>query len=335
MAASEHFQSMVTNQHPQRAASRLGCPHVATLAIQALLTIPGNAYANVGTPLMIASAFHLVIGNTVIGLIEAAILAWLLQARFWKAALLMILGNYVAWWACGFLFPALEWIVNSLLGTNPLLNVKAVIAAAAVAAFFASLAIEAPFSYLVGYRPWSRRGQAIPSRRRFLLSHVLAQAVTYALLALWYTSASTASLLWIEVRSAVPPQLPKGTILFKDSLGRVARIPLRGGAVELLKGQTLEAKQSDFWSARMLDPNSDWTIRMSYWQTGVVAEHKSGTELRVALNTPLINWRSSNATVLPGGFLVYQLGKQIVVLDMNRRVIAPLVAGTEPHVTLE
>jgi hypothetical protein len=65
------------------------------------------------------------------------------------------------------------------------------------------------------------------------------------------------------------------------------------------------------------------------------AEHKHGSRLYVALETPLVTWNASNATVLPGGYVVYQLGKQIVVLDVNGPAMAPFAMGPEPHVVLE
>jgi hypothetical protein len=300
-----------------------------------LLLFPRTANANAGTPLMLAGAFHLLLGNAAIGLIEAAILAWFLRARFWKAALVMVIGNYVAWWSCGALLPSIERLTALFLDPNPLLNIGAVIKSTIVAAFIASLIIEAPFSYLAACIRWTRREERKPTLLRFAFTHIAAQSATYALLVLWYSSASETSLLRVPVQPDILRRLPNGSVRFTDTSGNLARIPLRGGPAELLGAIASITSRYELRSARTLDPDSDWTVHTTDWATALVAEHKNGSRLYVALETPLVTWSASNATVLPGGYVVYQLGEQIVVLDVNGPAIAPLTMGTEPYVVLE
>jgi hypothetical protein len=45
-------------------------------------------------------------------------------------------------------------------------------------------------------------------------------------------------------------------------------------------------------------------------------------------------WFSRCATVLPGSLVVYQLGEQIVVLDLERRQLGLLAKGRSPVVAL-
>ncbi|MHB1458903.1 MAG: hypothetical protein ACYC0V_18485 [Armatimonadota bacterium] len=52
------------------------------------------------------------------------------------------------------------------------------------------------------------------------------------------------------------------------------------------------------------------------------------------LETPFVQWESRYATVLPGDQVVYQLGKQIVILDLNSRRIGLIAYGRSPVVRL-
>ena len=73
----------------------------ALTAILALLPLP--ALANAGTPLMWLTMFHLVIGNTFVGLIEALCYARLFKAPIGKSILMLITANYASAWT-GVLF---------------------------------------------------------------------------------------------------------------------------------------------------------------------------------------------------------------------------------------
>jgi hypothetical protein len=81
-----------------------------------------------------------------------------------------------------------------------------------------------------------------------------------------------------------------------------------------------------------------WTISLRYWAAGGVRAEKPATgECRqFALEVPFImDWQARNATVLPGELLIYQLGQQIVVLDIERRKIGLVAMGRGPVVVLE
>ena len=326
---------MHARQNLPMVAGRKAFEHVAVWLPPLALAIPSTASANAGTPLMWAGALHLFLGNAVIGLIEGAILAWLLRARFGRAIFVMVIGNYVAWWCCAACSPIIERLVTGYLGPLPLLKVGVLVRDTVAATFVASLVIEAPFSYLATCVRSARKEDRGPKFLRFTFSHIAAQSTTYALLLLWYSHASQTSLLRIQVQPDLRSRLPNGSLQFRDSRGNLVKTALRGGAVEPLNANGQLIAQQPFPPARTLDLNSGWTVHTTDWATALVAESRNGARLFVALETPLINWKATDATVLPGGYVVYQLGAQIVVLDMNKRTIAPLVAGTEPYVILD
>lgn len=83
---------------------------------------------------------------------------------------------------------------------------------------------------------------------------------------------------------------------------------------------------------------SNWTIRLGYWAAGGVRAEKPATgERRIfALEVPfLMDWQARNATVLPDDVLIYQLGQQIVALDIERKRVGLVAMGRGPVVVLE
>lgn len=58
------------------------------------------------------------------------------------------------------------------------------------------------------------------------------------------------------------------------------------------------------------------------------------TSSRVNLATPFFQWRASFPTMLPGGFVIFEFGKQIMVMDAHRR-IAAIARGRSPIVIME
>jgi hypothetical protein len=81
-----------------------------------------------------------------------------------------------------------------------------------------------------------------------------------------------------------------------------------------------------------------WVVHLRFWAAGGVrAENPVTAERRhFALEVPfLMDWQARNATVLPGDLLIYQLGQQIVALDMERRKVGLVAMGRGPVVVLE
>ncbi|MFA6543980.1 MAG: hypothetical protein WCS99_06120 [Limisphaerales bacterium] len=83
---------------------------------------------------------------------------------------------------------------------------------------------------------------------------------------------------------------------------------------------------------------SHWEIWLGYWAAEGVRAVKTSTgeRRRFALEAPFImDWFARNATVLPSGLLIYQLGHQIVALDLDHRKVGLVTLGRGPVVVLE
>jgi hypothetical protein len=80
-----------------------------------------------------------------------------------------------------------------------------------------------------------------------------------------------------------------------------------------------------------------WNVRTGFWAfEGLSARNEETRKgFTVALETPFLEWYARNATVLPSDKVVYQLGDQIVLLDMNTRKIGLVTIGRGPVVVLD
>lgn len=160
------------------------CPRRFVPAIVLVLAFSATAYANAGTPLMWVSAFHLVVGNLFLGILEGLLLVWWFRAGALSAILCMIAANYFSAWLGGYLL---------LLGLAKapdinLSNYWSWFWLFWIAAFAITCALEFPF---VLAALWKRsRGFG-----RIALACLLVHAVSYLLLTGLYRSASNVTLL--------------------------------------------------------------------------------------------------------------------------------------------
>ena len=95
-----------------------------------------------------------------------------------------------------------------------------------------------------------------------------------------------------------------------------------------------------FGPAADMRPKLDrpWVAGTGSWSTeGVFVENSrpNGALDRFAVEAPFLVWPSRCATVLPAGQIVYQLGKQIVILDPESREIGFLTMGQGPAVGMD
>ncbi len=119
----------------------------------------------------------------------------------------------------------------------------------------------------------------------------------------------------------------------------------RGKSVDL--GFVVSAEQ---WRAVALEARTDlfgeaWdfreetergrTVRMGYWARQGLIVSNAQSRVAIGLEVPTVAWRTRNATVLPGDLVVYQLGDQIVVLDLESRRLGFLASGRSPLVLLK
>ncbi len=136
-------------------------------------------FANVGSVLMVGTAFHLFIGNTIIGIVEGRLLAWLFKAPRKRCILIMIPANYVSAWL-GF------WLVPKATSSADLdlYNVHQMVPILMGLTYAATLVIEWPFV-----------AACLRNLRRSFLACLAVQTISYALMFGYYYMISSTSLL--------------------------------------------------------------------------------------------------------------------------------------------
>ena len=149
----------------------------------ALLCFPVTARADAGTPLMWATALHLVIGNFFIGFFEGWLLSWIFKLRVWVCILAMIPANYFSAWVGGYFLNAA--VTRSLPFT--LYNAWPWIWTMVAFTYLMTLILEWPFIHFCFRKE--------PGRwRKSLRGNLLVNSLSYALLFGWYWMASGTSL---------------------------------------------------------------------------------------------------------------------------------------------
>ena len=170
----------------------------------ALFSLPQEARADAGTPLMWAGMLHLVFGNALIGFGEGALLAWLFSVPKRKSIVVMVLANYVSAWVGG-LFLRGEMVRALPMDLN---NGWMWFWVMVVVTYCMTLVLEWPFI------AWCFRGTQGWFRRSVRASLVL-QSASYLLLFGWYWMASGTSLY--TKMSIVPPSelsLPESVLVY-------------------------------------------------------------------------------------------------------------------------
>ena len=84
--------------------------------------------------------------------------------------------------------------------------------------------------------------------------------------------------------------------------------------------------------------NSMWEVYAGFWPLeGLIAENAfSKAEVHLAFETPYAAWHVRNATQLPAGQVVFQLGEdQVCILEPESRKVARLVFGRGPVVVVQ
>ncbi len=79
-----------------------------------------------------------------------------------------------------------------------------------------------------------------------------------------------------------------------------------------------------------------WKVDIRFWSAEGLSATNPATnqQVHLALETPFISWSSRYATLLPGDQVIYQVGRQIVLLDLPTKRIAFLTRGYSPVVVL-
>lgn len=195
--------------------------------------MPSVILANVGTPLIWATLFHMTLGNACIGVLEGALLASLYRVSAGRAISLMILANYFSAWV--------GWsYLHLLVDRNDISldNAASVLAGMVAVAYAMTCLLEWPFVAGCFWR-------AEKPLRRSVTASMLVQSVSYVLLIGWYGLASVYSLC--TDLTIVPPDqiaLPHDVCIYSiaDEDGNVYSRELGTGR----QRQVYELKSRDF-----------------------------------------------------------------------------------------
>lgn len=77
-----------------------------------------------------------------------------------------------------------------------------------------------------------------------------------------------------------------------------------------------------------------WRVRLDVFAGRGITVSNGSHSYNLALETPYLAWRPDFATILPGDIVVFQLGPQIVLLDMPTKRFAVLAEGRCPVAVL-
>jgi hypothetical protein len=146
----------------------------------------GNILANAGTPLMWAGAFHLLIGNLFIGILEGLLLGFVFKLPKWKSILLMIIANYFSAWVG---YGLLVSCKNYFDGIITVYQAAFYLWMALFVAYLITLFLEWPFV-------WAAMKNQSGRLRKSIWADVFVQTASYALLAMcWYYPVSHISMI--------------------------------------------------------------------------------------------------------------------------------------------
>lgn len=148
-----------------------------------LFAIPAIAHADAGTPLMWAAFWHLTIGNLMIGIGEAYLIARLFRPQRRLVVPKMILANYASMLGGMFLIPLIYIMVVNEHNNLLLFQLTKTVLARIFLTFVLTCLIEWPFCYWI-FRDDSKRF------KKSLLADLAAQSASYLLLIPFYLYAS-------------------------------------------------------------------------------------------------------------------------------------------------
>lgn len=229
-----------------RAKSLLGIISVVAL----LIFVPFSARADAGTPLMWASALHLLFGNFIIGVFEGLILAFSFKLSKTLCVPVMILANYFSAWAGGVF---LNREITNALPFN-LYNAWRWIWVMVLFTYLMTLVLEWPFVFLCFRKNENRL-------RKSIQGNILVNTLSYILLFGWYWLASGTS-LYTHANVVQPSDIgfPKeGIVYYISDTNRVCKFDFSSRQTE--KICSLKAEIDDRLFARQSIFNqNNWDI---------------------------------------------------------------------------
>jgi hypothetical protein len=321
--------------------------------------------ANAGTPLMWLTFGHMTVGNALVAVGEAALLHLVWRVPLRRAFAWMVVANYLSlalgWVVFSFAHDAVPWSFATPHDLLPILG------AAVLLAFGVTIVAEWPLvarALDARFRPTLRA----------LRASVIVQVASYAVLIPLYANASSlAAVTTTTAADAATVAGPLvGRAFYIDPDGTVRSVSLDGTgdrteapdvdgsdswiAVEprsnrlrlwdgerhqttwsyVVEGRTAKGPRYGFGPAADLSAADRWTVRAGFWPVEGLSVHdeRDGTRYRLGFETPFVSLSSRSPTLLPGGRVVYSLGRHVVLLDLETRRLATLAQGHGPAVVL-
>ena len=169
-----------------------------------LTLFPAVAYADVGTPLILAKGLHMLFGNAIIGVAEGLIIASLFRRRRGYCVAIMIAANYFSAWMGGLFLP---YTITSNFEID-LYNARRWLWGLVGLTYLATIVLEWPFVALClrGARGWFLKS---------IWGSLIVQSASYLLLFGLYWAASGTSLYTnFTVIQPFALSLPKDVTLY-------------------------------------------------------------------------------------------------------------------------
>lgn len=338
------------------------------VCIGCLLAVASPARADMGTPLMWAGLFHLFIGNALIGVLEGLILLFVFKTKR-RVIWWMILANYASAFAGFMILVAAD--SAGIPSRWTIYDVNWFLWAATVASFLGSILLEWPFCWLgLGKRPKRGRKSFLASVLAQTVSYAIIVPLYYYASGLglaqevhadrdfvasfpadadiYYLSPDTRDLWCVKINGQnahevkkLPGANPRSRLVARPSpVGNTFDLWLSHWSYEdtlILPAFASAAGQEEPYSRAAVMPGmeeSEWNVRFSNWAWwGLHAKNKkTGAVVDVSLETPFLQWRIRSATLLSGDRVVFQFGRQIVLLNMVSKKIGLIAMGDTPVV---
>jgi hypothetical protein len=255
------------------------------LGVVGLLFFAPQAWANAGTPLMWATASHLVIGNAFIGVLEGWLLARWFQVPWGRPVALMIAANYASAWLGGVFIRgvAVDLIPMDLNNGWKWFWIMVGVT------YCLTLLIEWPFmAFLLRKNPgWMKRSAG---------AALGVQSVSYLVVFGWYWLASGTSLY--TTAQVVLPQdlsLPESVLVYyiDPTDGAVYRRGLAGGEASKVDDLKSTRKHDRLFVQPSVADTNRWDLMA--WLEG--PDHSTPRVLSVTKDLPVEgspDWRGSD-----------------------------------------
>lgn len=326
-----------------------------------------------GTPLIWAGAFHLFIGNLLIGILEGTLLARFSKVGYGRAIASLIAANYFSAWLGVIAIYRIEAFLDITIE-----NLLLWFIASAAIAYLLSVVLELPFVWLALRRASFR----FP---RILAASAAINGVSYVLLFGWYSLASYTSMMTdltvVSAAELAPTSNYRLYYVARDTdeviscdlagqnVQRIDRVPalppnvwtqrlfatedqpgtfnLCTSAWLIQAGEGREIILRDFCAVAgvanesgtvKLGADTGWDYSLVDWegQPGVrVVETTTQAVHRFSLETPFADFRPRIGTQIDGDLLIFDLNNdQICILHAPTKRIALIARGSSPVVVI-